>query len=137
MPAYILCNFVPMELQEMYGRNFLQKILSTLVILSNFIYVTPLRAYVLFWKLKDLKLPNMNTFHCFELSHKPLNFSPSCPEYPWCTREHQVAYTKQFPIVPETHVIIFWHRSWLANDRLSRTATMTVLSSVPCQMNWN
>lgn len=82
LSPYILCNFVPMELQEMYGRNFIQKIISTTVILSNFISVTPLRAYPLFWKFKDLKQPNMNTFHCFELPHKPFNFSPSCPEYP-------------------------------------------------------
>ena len=55
LSPYILCNFVPIELQEMCSRNFIQKIISTTVILSNFTSVAPFRAYLLFWKLKDLK----------------------------------------------------------------------------------
>ena len=29
----------------------------------------------------------MNTFHRFELPHRPLNFSSFCPDYSWCTHE--------------------------------------------------
>ena len=35
--SFFLCNFLPFELQEIYGRNFIQKIISMIVILSNFI----------------------------------------------------------------------------------------------------
>ena len=34
----------------------------------------------------------MNAFHRFELPYKSLNFSPSCPDYPWFTQERELVY---------------------------------------------
>ena len=70
------------------AETLFNKITSTIAILSNFILLPPLSAYLLFWKIKKTpELHIMNTFHRFELPRKPLNFSLSCSDYLWCTRE--------------------------------------------------
>ena len=80
----ILCLW---KYRKCMAETLFNKIISSIAILSKFIL-----PHLLFWKIKNPKLHIMNTFHRFELLYKPLNFSPSCPDYPWCTQERDLVY---------------------------------------------
>ena len=92
--------------------------MSTTSILSKFI-LPHLWAHIFcFGKQKPPKFQIMNTFHRFELPYKPLNFSPSCLDNPWCTQECELVYISNLEKV-QRRAARFSFRKYSCNSSVS------------------